>query len=217
MLCSVTVARTTQGQRVAYRSDDGDRSCKWATRLELPTSLLISLRVTVSLIATVRSGGQTGVDRGALDAARAAGVPVRGWCPDGGWAEDLPEAPGILGVYPELQETPSGNPAQRTEWNVRDSDVTVIIVPVVSGQHGRSVSLSPGTALTVSTAERYGRPYLVTDGADPAEVAAWLRSRDGGLDVNVAGPRASEWEDGYATSYRLVTQVLPELTGSGCG
>lgn len=76
------------------------------------------------LFAAIRSGGQTGVDRGALDAARAAGVPIVGWCPAGGWAEDLTETPGLLTDYPELRETPSPEPAQRTEWNVRDSDVT---------------------------------------------------------------------------------------------
>jgi len=66
-------------------------------------------------IHAIRSGGQTGVDRGALDAARAAGVPLCGWCPRGGWAEDAPEAPGIRLAYPELQETPSADPVQRTE------------------------------------------------------------------------------------------------------
>ncbi|MGO1311979.1 MAG: YpsA SLOG family protein, partial [Brevibacterium aurantiacum] len=82
-----------------------------------------------SLIAAIRSGGQTGVDRGALDAARAAGVTIEGWCPAGGWAEDLPGAPGLLTDYPESRETPSPEPAQRTEWNVRDSEVTLIISP----------------------------------------------------------------------------------------
>ena len=91
-----------------------------------------------SLIATIRSGGQTGVDRGALDAARAAGVPIEGWCPAGGWAEDLPEAPGLRTDYPELRETPSREPAQRTEWNVRDSDVTLIIGPVADMKSGPS-------------------------------------------------------------------------------
>ena len=57
-------------------------------------------------IARIRSGGQTGVDRAALDFARKHNMEICGWCPKGGWAEDYPEEPGILAVYPELQETP---------------------------------------------------------------------------------------------------------------
>ena len=65
------------------------------------------------------SGGQTGVDRAALDWALASGVPYGGWCPLGRWAEDGP----IDARYP-LRETPGADPAQRTEWNIRDSDGT---------------------------------------------------------------------------------------------
>jgi hypothetical protein len=70
----------------------------------------------------VTSGGQSGVDRAALDAAIACGVDYGGWCPRGGWAEDFPQPPGLLANYPRLIETPSADPAQRTEWNVRDAN-----------------------------------------------------------------------------------------------
>ena len=53
------------------------------------------------------SGGQSGVDRAALDVAIARGMPYGGWCPKGGWAEDFPEPPGLLAEYPHLAETPS--------------------------------------------------------------------------------------------------------------
>jgi hypothetical protein len=66
---------------------------------------------------TIRSGGQTGVDRAALDAALAAGLPYAGWCPKEGWAEDLPSPPGLLVAYPHLKPTPLADPAQRTEWS----------------------------------------------------------------------------------------------------
>ena len=56
-------------------------------------------------IRRIRTGGQTGVDRAALDTARKYGIEICGWCPKGGWAEDYPEAPGIKEMYPELQET----------------------------------------------------------------------------------------------------------------
>ena len=56
-------------------------------------------------IIRIRSGGQSGVDRAALDFVRCQNIEICGWCPKGGWAEDYPEAPGIRAVYPELQET----------------------------------------------------------------------------------------------------------------
>ena len=68
------------------------------------------------------SGGQSGVDRAVLDVALARGIAYGGWCPKGGWAEDCPTPPGLLTKYPRLKETPLADPAQRTEWNVRDAD-----------------------------------------------------------------------------------------------
>lgn len=67
------------------------------------------------------SGGQTGVDRAGLDFAIALGIPHGGWCPKGRKAEDGP----IDNRY-QLQETPRADYLQRTEWNVRDNDGTVI-------------------------------------------------------------------------------------------
>ena len=61
------------------------------------------------------SGGQTGVDRAALDVAIDKGVAYGGWCPKGAWAEDLPDPPGLLDRYDRLQQTPLADPAQRTE------------------------------------------------------------------------------------------------------
>ena len=83
------------------------------------------------------SGGQTGVDRAALDVAIERGLDWGGWCPKGGWAEDFPDPPGLLAKYSHLRETPGRHPLQRTEWNVRDSDATLIITD--SG--GLSVSI----------------------------------------------------------------------------
>jgi len=77
----------------------------------------------------IRSGGQTGVDRAALDAAVLTGRPYEGWCPKGGWAEDFLHPPGLLTKYPHLIESPSESPERRTDWNVRDSAATVVFVP----------------------------------------------------------------------------------------
>src|SRR6185437_15218992 len=103
------------------------------------------------------SGGQSGVDRAALDVALELGLPYGGWCPRGGWAEDLPVPPGLLARYPLLRETPAAEPAQRTRWNVRDSDATLILLA------GAPPAPDSGTALTLATAVRLGRPVAVVD------------------------------------------------------
>lgn len=164
-----------------------------------------------SLIAVICSGGQTGVDRGALDAARAAGVPVVGWCPAGGWAEDLPEAPGLLTDYPELRETPSPEPAQRAEWNVRDSDVTLIIGP---DPDTASSEVSPGTTLTRELASSFSRPVRTVGKGDIEDTVEWLRNQGTQLTVNVAGPRESEWPGAYEASYRILGDLLRLNAGS---
>jgi hypothetical protein len=149
------------------------------------------------------SGGQTGVDRAALDAALAAGVAVGGWCPRGRLAEDgaIPER------YP-LRETASADPAQRTEWNVRDSDGTLIL---------HRGPLAGGTALTADLARRAGRPLLLLDLDAPppvVEVQAWLRER--GIRVlNVAGPRASEAPGIGAMAAGLMCRLLDQRSAAG--
>jgi len=158
-----------------------------------------------SLIAAIRSGGQTGVDRGALDAARAAGVTIEGWCPAGGWAEDLPGAPGLLTDYPESQETPSPEPAQRTEWNVRDSEVTLIISP---DTEAGSSGVSPGTALTRGLASSHSRPVRTVGQGDVADTFKWLQNQGTELTVNIAGQRESEWPGAFEASFRIVGDLL---------
>jgi hypothetical protein len=131
----------------------------------------------------VVSGGQSGVDRAALDAAIAAGVPVGGWCPFRRQAEDGPIPP----RYP-LLETPSSEPAQRTEWNVRDSDGLLVLL----------LDAEPvgGTLLAFETARKLGRPSLSLKLSDPhpasiKKTLKWLRA-EGVRALNIAGPRESE-------------------------
>src|SRR5437870_10377236 len=96
------------------------------------------------MLTKIISGGQTGVDRAALDVALELGLPCGGWCPRGRRAEDGP----IPERYP-LQEMKSPAYPPRTARNVRDSDGTVILT---RGQPDR------GTALTIELAERYRKP-----------------------------------------------------------
>lgn len=149
----------------------------------------------------VVSGGQTGVDRAALDAARALGLPCGGWCPRGRVAEDGPIDP----VYP-LVETPGRDYAQRTEWNVRDSDATLVLV------RGRA---SGGTALTIALARRRGRPLLVLDLArdpSPEEARRWVEA-NGVAVLNVAGPRESQ-RPGIGSEARAFLERLLRLTST---
>ena len=132
------------------------------------------------------SGGQTGVDRAALDVALERGMPCGGWCPAGRQAEDGPIDP----RYP-LRETPSADPAQRTEWNVRESDGTLLLL---------TTAPSPGTDLTRDFARRMGRPVYVGRLGAPPDVEAfrrWLRTHNIRT-LNVAGPRESESPGVYA-------------------
>ena len=129
------------------------------------------------MIRKIVSGGQTGVDRAALDAAQALGVPCGGWCPRGRLAEDGP----ISSRYP-LRETPTAAYAQRTRWNVRDSDGTLIL---------NRGPLGGGTALTAQLARKLGKPCLVLDlSAPPAPsvARAWAAAHRVRV-LNVAGPR----------------------------
>lgn len=149
------------------------------------------------------SGGQSGVDRAALDVALELadlGIGYAGWCPADGWAEDLPDPPGLRAPYPLLRETPTRDPAERTVRNVRDSDATLVVRP--------DGAASPGTDLAGRTARHLGRPLLVSAGADPHAVLAWLRDQPAGIRLHVAGPRASEWPDGYGVTRGLLLAVL---------
>jgi hypothetical protein len=156
----------------------------------------------LSKISKIRSGGQTGVDRAALDTAKALGVEIVGWVPKGGIAEDFLEPPGILAGYPELRETPCQKVGQRTVRNVRDADATLIIVT--------EEVTSPGTSLTITTAEELKKPYYISDGKDAEKIKEWLSSQKDGLVLNVAGPRESESPGIYETTRNMLAEVLKE-------
>jgi hypothetical protein len=153
----------------------------------------------------ILSGGQTGVDRGALEGALARGLPCGGWCPEGRRAED--------GVIPErypVEALKGAGYRERTERNVLDSDGTLILYFGV---------LSGGTAETRAFCERHGRPVLAldADGLSPEQAARRARAfvlRHGIATLNVAGPRASQAESGAAFARATVLALTEALDPS---
>ena len=142
---------------------------------------------------TIISGGQTGADRAALDWAIDHGVPHGGWCPKGRRAEDAP-----LAAKYQLQETPTANYLQRTEWNIRDSDATVIlsIAPKLTG----------GSLKTATLAAQHQKPLLhlaFFNGAPNAQMLREFVDKHHVTRLNVAGPRASK-EPAVAAFVRVV-------------
>ena len=153
------------------------------------------------MVNKIVSGGQTGVDRAALDVALALGIPCGGWCPNGRLAEDRT----IDARYP-LKETRSAEYAQRTEWNVRDSDGTLILA--------QEDHLSGGTAQTVSLANRLGKPCLILNLAShprASDVREWMRRYRIRV-LNVAGPRESKSPGVYGRAAAFLREVFGALT-----
>lgn len=161
------------------------------------------------------SGGQTGVDRAALDAALAAGAPCGGWCPRGRRAED-----GAIPAQYPLAETDSGGYRARTRANVALADATLVVA------FGEPAG---GTALTIAHCRELGRPCLVLDAARTpvaeaaTQAAAFVRAH-GVATLNVAGPRASGEPRAYAYTRALVAALLawararpPRTGGAQCG
>ena len=168
-----------------------------------------------SKIAALRSGGQSGADRGAMDAALSCGIPAVGWCPAGGWAEDYPDTPGVLALYPDMIETPSSEPIQRTEWNIRDSSCCIVFRPPAPGA-------SPGTDAGNVFNERYATPRFDFALANPQtydeqieEAYEWLRKFDGNIVLGVGGPRESEYPGMYNIAFNLIKTLLSKFKTQG--
>ncbi len=145
-------------------------------------------------ITRVISGGQTGADRAALDAAIACGVPHGGWCPNGRLAED--------GVVPEkyaLREMETESYSERTKANVEAADLTLIF------SHG---PLTGGSLLTQQFAEELGKPCVHIDLKTNAQPLSSLFLGLGETVLNVAGPRASGDPGIYDAVYEQMLQFL---------
>jgi len=154
----------------------------------------------------VISGGQTGVDRAALDAAMKLGIDVGGWCPRGRKALD-----GVIPARYPLTETRGKSYQTRTKWNVRDSDATLILC---LGEP------SGGTALTIKYCEQLGKPFYVhrlnsewgtyLDGEYFGEVICWLNTLHVSV-LNVAGPREGKYFPAYDQANSFLHGLFQQL------
>ena len=149
-------------------------------------------------ISKIVSGGQTGVDRAGLDVALSLAYPIGGWCPKGRIAED-----GVIDQQYPLQETPRSDYYQRTEWNVRDSDGTLIICwgPPTGG-----------TGYTMEHAKKLGRPFFIFDLKQPQpeqqkNFAIWVAQHNIRT-LNIAGPRENPAQTIYPAAKEILLLLL---------
>lgn len=137
------------------------------------------------------SGGQTGADQAGLDWAIAHGIPHGGWCPKGRKTEE-----GVADERYLLRETPSANYLERTEWNVRDSDATVIFT--------MTEALSGGSKRTAEFAAKLGKPWFHFKPRVVPKYLARFLARHEVVALNVAGSR----ESGAAGIGKMVANAL---------
>ena len=173
----------------------GPRSPKRPSRDDRagPGRRLDRLPLTLRIV----SGGQTGADRAAFDAALELGISIGGWVRRGRRDEDGT----IPARYPDLREADSPEPAVRTEWNVRDSDATLVLLR--RGPTG-------GTRATIRLARRRGRRCRIVvlgSSARPGPMAGWLRAARLRV-LNVAGPRESEAPGVYRAAFAFLRSIL---------
>lgn len=136
-----------------------------------------------AMIEKLVAGGLTGAERTAMDFSAAHGIPHGGWCPKARAGED-----GFISKHYNLKETPSSGYLQRTEWNVRGSDGTVIF--------SLGEELTGACSKTSEMASRYGKPiiHLRRDQAYGTQAGRLLEflERHHIQVLNVAGTSASK-------------------------
>ena len=145
------------------------------------------------------SGGQTGVDRAALDAALELGLEAGGWCPEGRLAED-----GTIPSFYSVKELSGAGYKERTKQNVVDSDGTVVIT------FGKPAG---GTKLTVDYCVNARKPYILIDAEESsieqtAQSIVDLILQNAISTLNVAGPRASEAPKAYDYTREVIRLIV---------
>ena len=153
----------------------------------------------MSSLKTILSGGQTGVDRAALDVALKLKIHCTGWCPKGRLAEDGR----ISALYP-LKETKSIKPEVRTEQNVIDADATLILT--------KGHNLDKGSQYTIEMCKKHNKPILVLNLDDQSEVLSetfikWLSELQVKT-LNIGGPRESNIPGIYNSSKEILLSLI---------
>ncbi len=162
------------------------------------------------MLSRVISGGQTGVDQAALRAALACGVARGGWCPPGRESEAGPIAADMpLTETPQDRSPDAPDVARslRTEWNVRDSDATLVLRPASVAR------ADPGTEWALRCAARLGRAVLVCDPQDPeaaVRIAGWIRAHRVRR-LNVGGPAESASPGIGALAERVLARAFASV------
>lgn len=156
------------------------------------------------MIESIISGGQTGVDRAALDSAIALNIKHNGWCPKGRKAED-----GEISSHYHLQETESEDYSERTLLNIEHSDGTLIFVPSLP------ITVNDGTILTIKEVYAKKKPHLIIDLSQQHDITnilkAWILKNNIKI-LNVAGPRESQCPGVYTKVCHIFTPALEKIT-----
>jgi len=159
------------------------------------------------MLKKIVTGGQTGVDRSALDVAIQLNYDYGGWCPRGRKAED-----GIIDPikYANLEETSTDRYPQRTEFNVRDSDGTLVIIA------GDEDTMGRGSKLTVNITKKYKNPLFIVNlneknkSLNEIKVIEWIMTNQ--IEVlNIAGPREETTPGIYKLSERFLRSLLQKI------
>jgi len=149
------------------------------------------------------AGGQTGVDQAALQAALDQGLEIGGWCPPGRLCENgkIPERFTLKETkHDRSTKAPHIPRSLRSEWNVRDSDATLVLSPLKE---------DPGTQWTAECCRIYAKSCIMVDpgSKDQLMTRNWLKTIDVGI-LNVAGPSESSFPGVYQSAYSFLIQIL---------
>ena len=153
-----------------------------------------------SSISRIISGGQTGADRAALEAAKLLSISTGGYCPKGFKTEEgYDKSLKLFG----LKQTITVNPAERTKLNIKASDGTVIFGKI----YNRKKLISPGTLLTLNSAKEYSKPFLVNP--TRKQFQNWLFENRIKI-LNVAGNRLSENPKIYQSVHNFIMKSFKD-------
>jgi len=165
------------------------------------------------MIEKIISGGQTGVDRAALDAGIDINIHIGGWCPKGRLDENgiIPEKYSELTEVAGNFQTEQENYDLRTKLNIRDSEATLILLPSIPMPD----NIKDGTLLTIQEVKRQDKPFYLLDLSANKITAVqeckdWIYKNSISV-LNVAGPRESNCKGIYDLSYEFMIQILPDL------